>query len=90
MKRKYIQLVEHATPWPHYCLHEALLEDDEVAPYWVGSKPLARYDNYTDAITAWGKRDKKASSRMDILHFDEVESIMDKVEYTDETEINFD
>lgn len=89
MKRKYLQLVEHSLPFPHYAIHEALMEDGEVFPYWVGSKPLSKYDDYFDAVDAWASMEHK-SGEVDIFHFDDVEELMDKVDYGNENEeLNF-
>ena len=91
MKRRYLQLVLHNnTAFEHYGLHEALMENGETFPYWVGSKALRKYDNYHDAVEAWGKLDKM-SAQVDILEIDDILEIMDKVDYgDDEEELNFD
>lgn len=90
MKRRYLQLVEHGSPFPHYAIHEALMNSDESEPYWVGSKPVRKYDNYAVAVEAWGKLEKR-SGEVDILHIDEIQELIDRVDYSDnEEELNFD
>lgn len=90
MKKKYLQLVEHSDPFPHYAMHEALIEKNQTVPYWIGSKPLRRYDNYEDAIVDWGKKEREFSAYLDILHYDDIENLIDKVDYGTDDEIIFD
>lgn len=88
MKKKYLQLVEHEYPFHHYALHEALIEDDEI--YWIGSKPLATYDDYHVAVEQWGVRERKYSAKMDILLEKDIEYLYDRIDYSEHEEINFD
>lgn len=90
MKRKYLQLIEHTLPFPHYAIHEALMEDGETFPYWVGSKPIKKYDTYHNAVDAWASMERR-SGEVDILHADDIEEITDRVDYSEnEEELNFD
>jgi hypothetical protein len=89
MKRKYFQLVEHSEPWPHYAVHEALIDDNEILPYWVGSKPIRKYAEYAEAMDAWCKMEPK-SAYMDIYAIEDVEELFDRIDYSEnEEELNF-
>lgn len=86
-KRKYLQLVEYEDK---YAIHEALIDTEEsLEPYWVGSEPLKVFSNYHEAIEFWSIYEKM-SGVLDILTYDVVEPLFDRVDYSDITELNFD
>ena len=88
-KKKYLQLVfNDTTDWKHYSLHEALYDTKFSEPYWVGSKPLRVFDDYHFAVDTWAKL-SKMSSQVDILNYSEIEDLFNKLEYTDEIELEF-
>jgi hypothetical protein len=86
---RYYQLVEHSGPWPHYAIHEALYNHEEHNTYWVGSKAIRVYDTYHAAISAWTDMDPM-SAEVDIMHIDDIQELIDRVDYSDEeTELEF-
>jgi hypothetical protein len=88
-KTKYLQLIHHLSPFEHYTLREALIEEDESFPYWVGSKPIKTFDSYHIAVEEWGLKEPYYSGVLDILCEEDVEFLYNKVEYEDEQEIIF-
>lgn len=90
MKRKILQLVFHDdAPWQHYAIHEALVEDGESVPYWIGSKAIRKFDKYAIAVDTWGRMEPR-SGQIDIVNASEIKELYDKVDYgDDEQELNF-
>ena len=89
MKRKIYQLVEHTeTNFTWWGLHEALIERKTKELYWVGKEAVRKFDDYFTAVEYWAKAEH-LSSFMDILDSSEAEKYYDKLEYTDEEELDF-
>ncbi len=87
MKQKIYQLVEHSeTTFTYYGIHEALIDREEI--YWIGSKAIRKYDNYQQAVEAWGKMEPR-SGYLDILDDAEASRYYDRLEYTDVQELDF-
>lgn len=90
MKKKIYQLVEHnETPFVWWGIHEALIEAKTRELYWVGEEAYRKFDCYVTAVEFWAKIEH-LSSFMDILDSSEAKEYHDKLEYTDEEELNFD
>jgi hypothetical protein len=89
MNKKVYQLVEHTeTAFKWYGIHEAIITKNKEL-YWVGSQAIRKFDSYHEAVEFWSKVEKN-SSYLDILDSSEAEQYYDKLEYTDEEELNFD
>lgn len=89
MKSRYYQLVEHRHPFPHYAIHEALYDHEEHETYWVGSKPIRTYADYHSGVAGWADMELM-SAEVDIMHIDDIQDLLDKVDYGDEeNELDF-
>lgn len=89
--KQHLTLVVHdESEWEWFGIHEALFYDDELCPYWVGSKAVRKFDNYHEALGAWTYMEKM-SAYVDVLYYSEIQELMDRVDYSEEEEeLNFD
>lgn len=87
MKKKFYQLVHHnETTFEWYGIHEALIENGNI--YWVGAKPVRKFDNYHAAVKAWA-RAEPLSMEVDIMDYQEAKALFDKLDYSDHEELEF-
>lgn len=89
-KVRYYQLVEFFTPFPHYRIHEAVMDTNLLVPDWVGSYTIATYNTYHEAVMEWGKKEKKWSGLVDIIDENEYNELVDETDKEKEEELELD